>query len=141
MPLVAEAKRASGAPLEDPAREARVLDDAVAAARAAAAARRVPPLPDETVRAVFRIQIEAGKAVQAATLAGPPAPGPPLDLARDLRPALTRLGERIAALLVELPPERDPAALRRAADDALDAPSVPPSLARALAEALTGPLR
>lgn len=136
MSLVGEAKRASGAPLEDPAREARVLDDAVAAARAAATARGVAPVADETVRAVFRIQIEAGKAVQAATLAGPPASGPPLDLGHDLRPALTRLGERIAALLVELPPERDAEALRRTAADALDAPAVPASLVDALAAAL-----
>lgn len=103
MPLVAEAKRRSGAPVQVPAQEARVLDAAVAATRAAAreAAR---PAPDAAAtRALFTELIASARAVQEATLAGAPAPGEPSDLAAVLRPALARISERIAWLLVRLP--------------------------------------
>jgi cyclohexadienyl dehydratase len=136
MPLVAEAKRASGAPVEDPAREARVVEDAVAAARAAAAARGLEPPPDDAVRTLFRAQIEAGKAVQAAVLAGPPTPAPALDLAAELRPALTDLGARIAALLVELPGGLPAAALLRGVEEELSLPGVSAAHRAALADAL-----
>jgi len=137
MPLVAEAKRGTRAPVEDRAREARVLDDAVAAARAAARARGVAAPPDAAVRALFRAQIEAAKAVQAAVLAAPPVPGHPgLDLDAALRPALTRLGERIAELLVELPGGLSEAAIRSGVDAELALPGVPDAPRRALADAL-----
>ena len=88
------------------------------------------------MRALFRAQIEAGKAVQAAVLARPAAGGAPLDLATELRPALTRVGERIAALLVELPADLPEAALRRGAEAELALPGVSPAARAALADAL-----
>jgi len=103
-PLVAEAKRAVGAPVDAPEQEERVLRAAVAAARAAAERAGRPAPADERVRAFFRAQIDAGKEIQTRTLAGPPAPGPPFDLDRELRPALARTSEKIAALVSELPP-------------------------------------
>jgi cyclohexadienyl dehydratase len=103
MPFVAEAKRRSGTPVRVPAQEARVLDAAVAATHAAAreAAR---PVPDAAAtRALFTELIAAARAVQEATLAGPPAPGESPDLVTTIRPALARISERIAWLLVRLP--------------------------------------
>ena len=135
MPLVAEAKRAAALPVEVPAREARVLDAAWAATkRAAAAANRQPP-PETAVRALFRAQIDAAKAIQRAVLDGDAAPGPTPSLDGELRPALLRLGDRIAALVVEL--ERTP----RAETDALAArtlglPGLDDQHVRALASAV-----
>jgi len=68
MPLVAEAKRREGRPIEDLAREAKVIDAWVASARAAGL--------DEASVAVFaRAQIEAAKSVQRAVLAAQPRRG------------------------------------------------------------------
>lgn len=86
MPLVAEAKRASGTPVRVPAQEAAVL---------AAAPERARPL--------FAALIEAACEVQEHTLAGEPAAGAAPDLDAALRPALARIGERIAELALRLP--------------------------------------
>jgi cyclohexadienyl dehydratase len=101
MPLVAEAKRRTNSPIEVPDREERVLQAAWDATRRAAtdAGRKAPP--KAAVLDLFRAQIEAAKAIQHATLARPPMLGNPPDLDRELRPALLRLGERIAGLIVE----------------------------------------
>ncbi|MFM7736128.1 MAG: chorismate mutase, partial [Alphaproteobacteria bacterium] len=65
MPLVAEAKRREGLPIEDPEREAKVVDAWVAAARSAGL--------DEASVAVFaRAQVEAAKSVQQAVLSAQP---------------------------------------------------------------------
>lgn len=136
MPLVAAAKRARGLPLEDAAREARVLDAAVeSTARAAAVAGR--PAPDAgAVRALWRAQIEAAKAVQRAAWAAP-APthaAPELDAA--LRPALSRIDARAARLLAAIGAPLDRAAARAAARAALRTPGVTDEHARAIADAL-----
>ena len=135
MPLVAEAKREAGLPVEVPDREERVLEAAWAATeRAAADAGRAPP-PEAAVRALFRAQIEAAKAIQRATLARPPAHSAPASLEHELRPALLRLGERIAGLVVEL--EATPAAATDAlAARILDLPGLGADEVRALAEAV-----
>jgi cyclohexadienyl dehydratase len=86
MPLVAEAKRASGTPVRVPAQEAAVI---------AAAPERARPL--------FAALIEAACEVQEHTLAGEPAPSAASDLDAALRPALARIGERISALALRLP--------------------------------------
>jgi cyclohexadienyl dehydratase len=103
MPLVAAAKRARGLPLDDATREARVLEAAVeSTAHAAGIAGR--PAPDAgAVRALWRAQIEAAKAVQRAAWGAPPegAPAPP-DLESALRPALERIDARAARLLLAL---------------------------------------
>ena len=68
MPLVAEAKRREGRPVEDPEREAKVIDSWVAAARASGL--------DEASVAVFaRAQVEAAKSVQRTVLASQPRAG------------------------------------------------------------------
>lgn len=105
MPLVAAAKRATGAPVEDAAREARVLDAGVASVARAARERGIAPPPEATTRAFFRAQIERAKDVQRRALAaaaeGDEAGAAPPDLEDALRPALLRIGDRIAFLLVE----------------------------------------
>jgi cyclohexadienyl dehydratase len=87
MPAVAAYKRAHGLPIEDPAREAIVLQQAVDDA----AARGLDP---DSVRALFAEQIALAKAVQERD-----AGAEPVDLDGVLRPALSRLGERILAAL------------------------------------------
>jgi cyclohexadienyl dehydratase len=109
MPLVAVAKQRDGLSLSVPSREALVIDAAVASVRAAAARRGVAPPPREAVEKLFVAQIEAGKAVQRVALGDPrfrsleTVP----NLQTELRPALLRIGERIAQLLVALPGNLD----------------------------------
>jgi cyclohexadienyl dehydratase len=87
MPYVAAWKRAHGAPITDPAREQIVLADAEGAARAHG-------LDAPSVRELFVLQIDLAKAVERRAAAGPA----PLDLEREIRPALSQIGERFAAL-------------------------------------------
>ena len=135
-PLVAEAKRRAGLPIAAPAQEQRVLEGALAAVREAAASSGRTAPPEAAVRAFFAAQIEAGKALQTHTLEGPPAPGPPFDLEAELRPALARVGARIAELLVELPPGTPPEEIRRAAAESLALPGLPEDAVRRLADSL-----
>ena len=104
-PAVAEAKRASGAPVFVPEREAQVLAAAVAAAEQAGR-REGRAVPDKPALAkFFGVLLETSRAIQSAVLAAPPRPSdaPAWSLDADLRPALTRQTERIAALLPLLP--------------------------------------
>jgi cyclohexadienyl dehydratase len=111
MPLVGIAKRRASLPLGVPKREAHVLDAAVESVLAAAEHQGVTPPPQEAVRKLFAAQIEAGKEVQRAALSDPfftsleTVP----DLRTELRPALLRIGERIAQLLIALPANLDSA--------------------------------
>lgn len=100
MPAVAAAKRRREIPIEAPEVEARVVAAGVAAVgRECAAAGR--PAPEPAVgEAVYRALIEAAKAIQAATPADTPAD---LDLEREIRPALLRIGDKLAFLLARLP--------------------------------------
>lgn len=138
MPWIGAAKRREGLPLEVPEREALVLDAAVAATRAAATRAKVDPLPEDAVRAVFAALFEAAKEVQWQTLRDPSfvAEAPVPDLERQLRPALLRIGERIAALLVSLPPGQGEAALRTAARDGLRTPRLSQQAVASIAEAI-----
>jgi cyclohexadienyl dehydratase len=139
MPLIARAKDAAGLPAEDPAREAIVVDAALANVRKAAGRAGVPPPPDAAVRALVRAEIEAGKEIQAAALrsaaAGRP---PPPDLARVLRPALERIDERIARLVVALPPGLETGGVLAAAGEAVRTPGLPEAGLRAIADAVVG---
>ncbi|MCS5637199.1 MAG: transporter substrate-binding domain-containing protein [Myxococcota bacterium] len=108
MPLVAESKRSSGSAIEVPEREARVVDAALARVRETERLAEVPPsgaIPEAAVRQLFRAQIEAAKSIQLRVLAlpRPPAGPAPPDLDGALRPALLRIGDRIARLVVQLP--------------------------------------
>ncbi len=138
MPLLALAKREQGLPLEVPEREAVVLDQAVAAAAAAAAQAGRPPLPQPALRAFFEAEIEAAKQVQRASVAderfSPPLPLP--DAEEELRPALLRIDERTARLLLMLPADLDAEKVRAAARDALRAPYLDAAQVVALADAI-----
>ncbi len=136
MPLVAEAKRETGAPVTVPDREAFVIEAALAAARTAARDARLDPLPDRAVRAFFEAQIRAAKEIQRAILEGPAGQGPAADLDTALRPALSRIGERIAFLLPMLPKRIDRSALEDRARDRLRTPGLSDAARDALVEAI-----
>ncbi|MBW2242286.1 MAG: transporter substrate-binding domain-containing protein [Deltaproteobacteria bacterium] len=108
IPFVAEAKRRSGGPVEVPDRERIVIEAGERAARLAAAEAGAPPLDEAGVSSFYRAQIEASKALQHEILAGPAAAGEPPDLAKEVRPALLRVGEKIAWLLVRAGLPADP---------------------------------
>ncbi len=125
MPSVAAAKRRAGLIVRAPEREQKVLEAAMASTSAAAAQAGTVPLPKLQVRALFRAQIEAAIAVQQAVLAAPPDPSTPSrDLETELRPALLRIGDRIAWLLVRLPGPLEPEDVDRQTSEALDAPGL-----------------
>jgi cyclohexadienyl dehydratase len=135
MPLVARAKRERELPVRDPEQEQRVLDAATQAARDAAGRAGVLPIPDRWVQALFRAQIDAGAALQAHALARPdPGARRAPDLDGELRPALARIGERIAEYLARLPGPLDPGAVEREAQDQLDAPGLDAAAREKLAD-------
>lgn len=103
MPMVAEAKRRSGDPIEVPEREERVIQAGSLRTQQVAAELGIAAPDAAAVRALFRAQIEAAKAIQRAVLAGPPIVEDPPDLGGELRPALIRIGDRLAGLIVGLP--------------------------------------
>ena len=126
MPLVAEAKRRRDLPVRAPEREAVVLEAAVARTRAAAERAGVTPIPDRWVRRLFQNQIDASVAIQESVLAGRSGGQPTLDLETELRPALLRLGDRIADTLVRLQGPLDPGQVEFFARQRLDAPGLEP---------------
>lgn len=133
MPYVAEAKRAAGRPVRDPAQEARVLDAAVAAAGAEGAAG----VSESCVRGLFSAQIEAASALQEAILAKPPVTAePPPDLAATTRPALARVGARITRGLARLPRGLSPGDVRAAVREGVRTPGVRDADRDALSEAI-----
>ena len=93
---VAAWKRVHGGAIEDPAREAIVLEKASAAAVAAG-------LVAGPARAFFAAQIEAAKEIQRCWIArwdaGEPPPEPALDLRSEIRPMLVEIG---AATLADI---------------------------------------
>ncbi|UOB14523.1 chorismate mutase [Streptomyces sp. HP-A2021] len=94
---VAAAKYGTDTPIDDPEREARILDDV----RARAAGLGLEP---DAVAAVFRDQIEANKLVQRGLYArwdAHPAERPTErpDLAKEVRPALDRITTQLLAAL------------------------------------------
>lgn len=105
MPSVAAVKRAKVLPIAAPARERKVLAATLAAVREAAAAAGRPAPAADAVNAFTQAQMDAAKAVQMAAVRdeefAPPDALPDLDT--ELRPALLRIGERIAALIIALP--------------------------------------
>ena len=143
MPLVAEAKRRAGSPVEVPEREARVIEAALGQVRKSEALSGVAKsqrLPAEAVRQFFVAQIEAAKAIQRAALAEP-APGgggatPSLD--NTLRPALLRIGERIARLIVRLPAEIPAQVIRPRSEREFSGLGLPQPRVTALARGIAG---
>jgi cyclohexadienyl dehydratase len=139
MPWVATAKRRDVLPIADPAREAKVIEAALASVRTAAQRTHAAAPPDEAVRAFFRAQIDAARQLQLAAGRDPSyQPEEPVpDLETELRPALLRIGERIAALLLALPEGLDADEVQRATLDGLRSPWLQDDSRRALADALT----
>lgn len=95
---VAQAKYVSGAAVEDPAREAVVIDNGVKA---------LPGVDEAFLRAFWTAQIEASKAAQRALLeswikAGTPKFTNAPDLTRDVRPKLDVLTTAISATLADV---------------------------------------
>ncbi len=128
MPAVAQYKHAHDLPIEDSAREAVVLEAATQAAL------RFGLAPD-SVRPLFRAQIEAAKAIQQLTPAAP-AGIAIRDLHADLRPALGRIGTQLnAALAVAV---ADLPQLAETLPERLTHSGVPAAHAAAIGAALAG---
>jgi cyclohexadienyl dehydratase len=138
MPLVAFVKREVGVPLEVPEREEVVLDAATEAVLEAAATLEVKPPSALHVRGFFRAQIAAAKEIQRRSVedrafrAEPPLP----DLDATLRPALLRIGARIARLLLVVPPGLEGTAVYEATREELRAPYLTDPSRRELADAI-----
>ena len=92
MPAVAAYKRDQGIAIEDRAREAKVLAQAVQKAKDVG-------LRPASVRKLFRLQIELAKDIQKRSTTAEP-----LDLHSQLRPTLSTLGQRIAEALAQAAP-------------------------------------
>ena len=93
MPAVGAWKRARGAPIEDPEREQAVLAAAERTARANG-------LDAESVRRFFAVQIDLAKSIEQRADRNTS----PLDLEKEVRPALSRIGERIVEGLAAVAP-------------------------------------
>lgn len=120
MPLVAASKQTSGRAIEDPDRENVVLQNAIRAVRKDAEHEGTRSPSQAALENFFRIQMEAAKAVQRATPETPEASrASRLDLASDLRPALDRIGSRMAFLLTHLPSKLDRTRVQRQATEVL----------------------
>jgi chorismate mutase len=120
MPLVGTAKRREGFPIDVPEREAEVLEAAVAQLRNAARESGRDASSGALTSAIgefFRAQFDAAKQIQLAALRDELIPDdvPLPDVEEALRPALDRIGERIARLVVALPEDLELDAIRRAA--------------------------
>jgi len=121
-----------------PEREKLVLERALSDLQAEAkrTGRKAPR--DARVRALFEAQFEAARFVQSRAVKDPTYhPEEPLpDLEKELRPALLRIGERSARLLLALPRGLDAAAVRTAAREELRAPYLDAERRDALADAI-----
>jgi cyclohexadienyl dehydratase len=137
MPLVGFVKRRDGVALLVPEREKLVLDRALADLTAEVQRTGGTAPPEPAVRALFESQFEAARQVQWSAVKDPAYhPDPVPDLEHVLRPALLRIGERTARLLLALPPGLDAATVRAAARDELRAPYLDPVQRDALADAI-----
>jgi cyclohexadienyl dehydratase len=135
MPLVAEAKRATGTPIRVPAQEQTVVERALASVHEAAARDGLTPPADDAVRDFFAVLIEAAREVQEATPLEPAPEAAPAELEQVLRPALARVSERMAWLLVRLPRSLDDAALEDVLES-IQQPGVAPATKSRIGAAL-----
>ena len=138
MPVIGMAKRQQAYPIEDLAREEYVIDAALASVRRAAQrqGRREPP--EEPVRELFEALIHASKQIQLRAVHEEKSDfaGPIPDFASQLRPALVRIGDRIARLLVALPEGLGEAGLLAEAREALRSVWLDADSQRRIAEAI-----
>ncbi len=162
MPAVARVKHTLAREVEDRDRERRVIEVAWRGVeREAALAGRRPP-DEASVRRLFRAQIEAAKWIQTRALRdAPPSPAdaPPSradattsrdeaarraarnELEQVLRPALLRIGDRIAALIARVPDAGGPTLAWRETSEALRDRGLPEDRLRAIHAALVSLLR
>jgi cyclohexadienyl dehydratase len=138
MPWVAVAKRRDGLALVAPAREAAVLEESTSAVLADAKARGVAPPPEALVRAFFEAQMEAARQVQrdVSRDASYSAPESLPDLDASLRPAISRIGARIARLVLALPPGTDRDRIAKALTTGVRTPQVTLASRGAIARSL-----
>jgi cyclohexadienyl dehydratase len=138
MPIVGVAKRREGIALVVERREAAVLAAAAEAVREAAAAAKTAPPPRDLVLAAFRAQIEAAKQVQWSAIKDSRYERPEVIPGVDavLRPALLRIGEKIARLIVALPRDLDRETVREAARDQLRTPRLTETSKIAIADSI-----
>lgn len=133
MPAVADYKQRHNLPVEDLRQEGVVIAHATSLARAKGANA-------EATRDLFRQQIDAAKQVQETMLKNPhriPAWAQGLDLATDVRPALSEIGDRMIEMFgLYLSPTVDQAAVLRAADEEITTEGIDPSGRRRLGEAV-----
>lgn len=137
MPTIALVKRASGVPLEVPEREDVVIEAAATGVLEAAGKLDIMPPSYLLIRRFFRAQLAAAKQIQRDAVADPELSleGEPVDLDEDLRPALLHIGNRIARLIVRLPP-LDAVSVFAASRDGLRAAYLARSSIREIAEAI-----
>jgi len=137
MPWVAIAKRREGLPLVVPEREDAVLDEATAAVLSQAKAEEIAPPSVLLVRRFFGAQLEAAKQVQRDVARSDYEATDPLpDLDGALRPAISRIGARIARLLVALRQDTDRERISQALADGLRSTWLAPSSRYAITDAL-----
>jgi cyclohexadienyl dehydratase len=138
MPWVAAAKRRDGLPLVAPTREAAVLEESTKAVLADAKSRGVAPPPESLVRAFFEAQMEAARQVQrdVSRDAGYSAPESLPDLDAALRPAISRIGARIARLVLALSPDTDRDRISKALTAGVRTTWVTPASKDAIADSL-----
>jgi cyclohexadienyl dehydratase len=142
MPLVAEAKRREGLPVIDEAQEARVLDAVVRTVREEAARTGQAQPAEAAVRGVFQALITAARDLEGKALKIPEsALAEPPSLARELRPAISRITPKIAEALVRLDALPPAEALRQRVREELRTPKVGDEDAQRLADALSAYLR
>jgi hypothetical protein len=119
----------------DAAREARVLSAASRAVAAAAHAIGVAPPP--TTSRFYRAPMDAAVEVQQRELErSSPTARESLDLDTELRPALLRIGERMARLLVRVSALPVPSNLQARVHDALATHRLSDDRLEAIAEAI-----
>ncbi len=120
MPLVAAVKRRANLPIEDPAQEARVLEHVRAAATAAG-------LQPDTVAELFRVQMDAAKAVESASPAA--SVGADVTLA-DVRAAVAAVSDQVIIELTRCQPwladPRSRTQLTRAMENGFTTPAAAP---------------
>jgi len=141
MTAVAEYKRASGVAVVDPERESRVLEAGWRAVAGAAEQLGHESLPRREVERFYRAQIAAAVAIQQRILAGPtPTAAVAFDLAREIRPALLRIGERMAILLLLTAHDSEPAPsdLHARVEEVLAKHQLPAERTRVIADAIAG---
>ena len=145
MPAVAESKRHLGKAVEDSAQEVRVLNAAWISVSNEAQQQNLPGPNREAVERFFVAQMEAAKAIQRQVIYQPAksAEMPP-DLVKELRPALSRISDRINRLIIRFSVENkamDLTALQTMIGKALSTHSLSDSQIFAITEALEGLLQ